>query len=69
MADRFQEWLRVIAAEAGEHGPGRTLLAEIAQPDRDDRDLPLVEVTAAALPFSPPQVTGEFLRAPVRPSE
>lgn len=61
-----QAWTR---GEAGGHGPGRrTLLAGIAQPDRDGRDLPFTAVMTAAPPFSPPQVTSEFVRAPARPS-
>lgn len=38
VADRLQEQLHVVAAEAQEHGAGRSVLAEIAQPDSDDRN-------------------------------
>ncbi|MGP3632687.1 hypothetical protein ACTU45_04830 [Streptomyces sp. 24-1644] len=60
VTDRVQKGLHVIAPEAKEHRAGRTMLAQVVQPGRDDRDPPVVEVVAAALPLSRPQMPGEL---------
>lgn len=63
VADRLQERLRAAASEAGEHRAGRAVLTQLAEPDRDDRDLPVVEVVAAGQPLPLPQVPGQLHQA------
>lgn len=63
VADRLPQGLHVVTAEAEEHRSGRTVLSEVLQPGRDDRDLPVVEVVAAGQPLPLPQVTGQLHQA------
>lgn len=42
VADHFEERLGAGTAQAEEHRPRRSVLAQVLQPDRDDRDLPVV---------------------------
>lgn len=60
VADRLKQGLHVVAAEAEEHRAGRAVPAQVPQPGHGDRDLPVVQVVAAAPPLARPQVPGEL---------
>ncbi|MGW1091472.1 hypothetical protein ACWD4L_35710 [Streptomyces sp. NPDC002596] len=62
VADHLPQGLHAVAAESEEHRPGRAVLTQVAQPGRDDRDLPVVEVVVLE-PLPLPQIAGKFDQA------